>query len=606
MSGIIHSWPIEIDFNRAQIRSRIRETDILDLKSVASYIVFKDGSKIYAKNGNTGMIEYSSADRYDVVKYVFSKAPDNSFIVFKLERTYVYYKPRYVSGGYDLSQLTFKIKKIIRTVVPYYDPDLSIPVTDQRFVYSGDSYLLNKITVAGSTSLSIGNGVATITGPSSGRGEEYYVYNIDTVPASLVIVGEVDSWNATLGTNQAGPMIVVAKDANNRLLWLYDTYAKWFNSYRMVNGTAYDGEVRLTIDMTPPFKLIMAVNFRSAFFFYEKDGKIVYVGRIADTGFGWNDLSVWRQFKIGFGTLADANLSVSFRRFKVVYTPIAGLRDPNVVTDKYGAPLIVDGRIFFTATIAGHEIEIPTAGAGLFSIDLSGNLRFEKPIATRRVDLDNKLYGDYPHQFVYDPDTGFFYVVSSSWSSQSPCRLLLGFTNMNLYEREPLIIDMKQINLAPNPDKDAYDSFLIYDLNAKKWRIVFTNSYPNIYVYENNVVDYTGWTPVANATFTNVTEGNKIVKINGKWYVALAKNDELPYMVAVDYPTLANKFALKADVVAGTSPSPPHPMIVPIPVGTKTKYLLITMDRTSPRANLVIMEADQMNDGYEYPLLIQG
>jgi len=574
--------------------------------STASYIVYTDGSKYYVKNGSTGVIEYSSADRYDVVKYVFNNAPDNSYIVFKLERTYMYYKPKYVSGGYDLSQLTFKIKKIIRTVVPYYDPDLSIPVTDQRFVYSGDSYLLSKITVSGSTSLSIGNGVATITGPSSGSGEEYYVYNIDTVPTSLVIVAEVDSWNATLGSNYANPMIIVAKDVNNRMLWAYDTYMKRFDSYRMVNGTAYDGEVRLAIDMTPPFKLIMAVNFKSALFFYEKDGKIVYINRIADTGFGWNDISVWRQFKIGFGALVSANLNVSFRRFKVVYTPIAGLRDPTVVTDKYGAPLIVDGRIFFGATIASHLEEIPTAGAGLFSIDLSGNLRFEKPIATRRVDIDNKLYGDHPHLFVYDPDTGVFYVVSNSWTSQSPCRLLLGFTNMNLYERKPLIIDMKQINLAPNPNQDAYETSLIYDLNVKKWRIVFANSYPNIYVYENSVVDYTGWTPVVNVTFTGVTEGNKVVKVNGKWYVALAKNDEPTLMVAVDYPTLTNKFALNADVVAGTSPSPPHPMIVPIPVGTKTKYLMITMDRTSPRANLVIMEADQMNDGYEYPLLIQG
>ena len=573
---------------------------------VYDYIVYREDSKYNVKNGQMGIIEYSSADMYDVVKYVFSNARDNSLILFKLDRTYTYYKPKYVSNGYDLSQLTFKIKKIIRTVVPYYDPDLSIPVTDQRFVYSGDSYLLSKITVTGSTSISIGNGVATITGPSSERGEEYYMYNIDTVPTSLVIVAEVDSWNATLGTNIANPMIVVAKDANNRLLWYYDTYAKWFRSYRMVNGTAYADEITYAIDITPPFKLIMAVNFKSAFFFYEKDGKIVYVGRIADTGFGWNDLSVWRQFKIGFGTLIDANFSVSFRRFKVVYTPIAGLRDPTVVTDKYGAPLIINGRIFFGATIASHLDEPSTAGAGLFSIDLSGNLRFEKPIATRRVDLDNKLYGDHPHHFVYDTDTGIFYVTSSSWASQLPCRLLLGFTNMNLYEREPLIIDMKQIYLAPNPNNDVYETSLIYDLNAKKWRIAFINPYPNIYIYENNVVDYTGWTPVANATFTGITEGNKIVKINGKWYVALAKSDELPYMVAVDYPTLANKFALNADIVAGTPGSPPHPMVVPIPVGTKTKYLMITMDITLPRSNLVIMEADQMNDGYEYPLLIQG
>ena len=72
MSGIIHSWPIEIDFNRAQIRSRIRETDVLDFKSEASYIVFKDGGKIYAKNGDSGMIEYSDADISSLLQNVIN------------------------------------------------------------------------------------------------------------------------------------------------------------------------------------------------------------------------------------------------------------------------------------------------------------------------------------------------------------------------------------------------------------------------------------------------------------------------------------------------------------------------------------------------------
>lgn len=69
MSGVLHSWPFELDFNRAQIRSRIRETDILDFKATASYIVFKDGSKYYAKNGFTGMVEYSDTDASNVIQY---------------------------------------------------------------------------------------------------------------------------------------------------------------------------------------------------------------------------------------------------------------------------------------------------------------------------------------------------------------------------------------------------------------------------------------------------------------------------------------------------------------------------------------------------------
>jgi hypothetical protein len=92
MSGIIHSWPIEIDFNRAQIRSRIRESDILDIKSIASYTVFKgaDG-KIYAKSGDTGQIVASDTDLGVVLQSVVNIVPDFGSAT-------IYIKP----GQYDM------------------------------------------------------------------------------------------------------------------------------------------------------------------------------------------------------------------------------------------------------------------------------------------------------------------------------------------------------------------------------------------------------------------------------------------------------------------------------------------------------------------------
>lgn len=348
----------------------------------------------------------------------------------------------------------------------------------------------------------------------------------------------------------------------------------------------------------------MVINYNTALFFYEKDGKIVYVGRILNAG-PFNDLNEWRNFRIGFGGYLGSGQYVAFRRFKVVYTTIAGIRDPNIVTDKYGAPLIdPNGRFYFTATLASHGGEIPSAGHALFSSDFEGNVRLEKIILTRRVDRDNRVYGDHASHIVYDPDTGKFIVLNSSWVSESPCRLLLGFTDMDIRSRGPIVIDMTKINLAPNSGSSAYDPFLIFDLDANKWRLVFVNPFPNIFVYENTEVRTDGWTEVSRATFTGITEGCKMFKVNGKWYVGLGKSDETPYMVAVDYPTLTNKVKLNADLIHGTPGSPPHPTVVPVPVGNMCKYLIVTMDVTDPRANLVIFEADKMNDGYEYPILI--
>lgn len=93
MNGILHSWPIEIDFNRAQIRSRIRETDIMDLKSVASYIVFKDGDKYYAKNGFTGIVEYSDVDATKVIQYAINQSKKGGVVAFRPGTYYI--KPQF-------------------------------------------------------------------------------------------------------------------------------------------------------------------------------------------------------------------------------------------------------------------------------------------------------------------------------------------------------------------------------------------------------------------------------------------------------------------------------------------------------------------------------
>ena len=567
-------------------------------------IVFEDGGTWYAIDTRTKAILKSSTSKDDVVKYVFDNAYDNSIIAFRSPRPYRYFKPKYVSGGYDLSQLTFKIKKVNRFVLPYDDPELSIPITDQRFVFSDDVLLLTYLAQSGSTSISVGNGVATITGTGTGFNEGHYLYSIDTLPFYLCMVLEVDSWTATLGTNYANPMIVITKDANNNILWLYDTYAKRFNSYRRVNGAVYDGEARLAIDISPPFKLMLLLQHRKAYCYYEKDGKIRYVGHIPDVGFDFNDPTVWRQFKIGFAGVCSQNVSVSIRRFKVCHTLCNAVRDPSPVVDKYGAPLIVNGRAYFTATLATGADDFPSMQNALFSIDSGGNVRLERLLITRRVDKDNKLYSDTPSRLVYDPDSDRFVAVFSGWVSESPCKLLLGFSDIDLRSRGLSVIDVKVLDIAPNKDKDAYDAALIYDLGAKRWRIVFANPWPNIYVYENATLDYTGWVGVSGAAFTGITEGCNISKVNGKWYILLGKSDEVPYMVATDYPTLANKFALNADKVAGGLPSPPHPGLIPMPVGNKCKYVLVCMDMTSPRANLVIMEAEQLNDGYEFPILL--
>ena len=51
--------------------------------SPASYIVYTDGSKYYAKNGSTGIIEYSDVDATKVIQYAVNNAPSGGLVLIK-------------------------------------------------------------------------------------------------------------------------------------------------------------------------------------------------------------------------------------------------------------------------------------------------------------------------------------------------------------------------------------------------------------------------------------------------------------------------------------------------------------------------------------------
>jgi len=55
----------------------------------ASYIVYTDGSKYYAKNGSTGIVEYSDADASNVIQYAINSLPSYGGKIFIKAGTYI-------------------------------------------------------------------------------------------------------------------------------------------------------------------------------------------------------------------------------------------------------------------------------------------------------------------------------------------------------------------------------------------------------------------------------------------------------------------------------------------------------------------------------------
>jgi len=57
----------------------------------ASYIVYTDGSRYYAKNGSTGMVEYSDTDATKVIQYAIDKTVEKGYWGTVLLRAGIYY-----------------------------------------------------------------------------------------------------------------------------------------------------------------------------------------------------------------------------------------------------------------------------------------------------------------------------------------------------------------------------------------------------------------------------------------------------------------------------------------------------------------------------------
>jgi len=53
-----------------------------NLKSTASYIIWKDGSTIYATNGTTGLIDYSRTNASAVIQYAIDNLPSSSSVIY--------------------------------------------------------------------------------------------------------------------------------------------------------------------------------------------------------------------------------------------------------------------------------------------------------------------------------------------------------------------------------------------------------------------------------------------------------------------------------------------------------------------------------------------
>jgi len=520
--------------------------------------------------------------------------------------------------GKTIAQLTFKFTKFYH---PHIDRDRIELLRDDfnANTLGGSNLYDTTLTITGSSpTYSIANDVLTVTNTTGANSEQYKLAYVPTIPVFTVEL-KITSWNATLGTDSANGMIVFAKDADNRFLYLYDTVSQQFQLYRVVGGSGAVAWSSSLSGLTPPFRLILLFIGKGFYMLYEKDGTIKYLGEYIENTVDFFDPSVLSTYKLGFGQLLSNNKNISYDYYTIFLTAGFGIRDPCLVTYRDGVtPVIRDNKVFIT--FGGAGAGIGTTYCVLYTLDLATlELKFVGVLCTKSP-TSGKVYYDSPTHIVYDEVAKEYKLAISGWvrwgygGETSYVRVLLGSTTKDILSDYISIVDGYVVNLPLNTSAHQYDPWLRYDASAGKWRIFYTNPFGTVSIAENTSFSTTGWSTVSSATYSGA-EGCKMAKVKGTLYCLTTSNESgvTSRMVYMDYPTLANRAAITVDKVThstGVSLTPPHPMLIPVPLKGKTKYIIVAMDYSQgypntgdSRAGIWIYESTDLNDGYEYPVI---
>jgi hypothetical protein len=325
------------------------------------------------------------------------------------------------------------------------------------------------------------------------------------------------------------------------------------------------------------------------------------------------DPAVLRNYRYGFGA-AGADATVDITGLEAGYFGLAGIRDPHVVNYSDGTPYIRDNKLYFTATQAGLSF-FQAAHWGVWTLDLDDPRRIE-PVAQIFFARGGLVLGDHAGHIVVDERDGGFHVAASSWGDFNfegvHVRYVRTFEDVL---RGVHVLETQRLALPTRVD--SWDPAMVRIDN--RWYVGFVES-----PYQDPVRGFdfhpalargaVGGRPTrlarVGADLTRgETEGIILQKIGGRWYLLASDGDDRQYRVY----DLSVRLLGFLDAPYGTNI--PHPQIVPIAEGGRTRYLMITFNGTQyfepllgygTHGDFIVMRAAQTVRGSEFPLRRPG
>ena len=286
-------------------------------------------------------------------------------------------------------------------------------------------------------------------------------------------------------------------------------------------------------------------------------------------------------------TELNAGAQVLLAGASAYLSPGSGQADIRAITDEEGAPLLDDGRLWFTITVRGRALPHPLQGVfslnpSVFDLRFEGIIVFDMDDGLLRNDLASHLFRDTKSGAWRGWTTGFSALGEAGKPQE---KAILAITSVRDPRRGFSIMKARPIGLVGAHE----DPHGIYDKEAGKWRLLLCEHGKKYRaaIYESDRWDG-GFTRLAGPVDMDST-GTMIQKFGNKRFALFGSADRKLYVRS--YPGLEPAGELKVDLPPWDESHGTRiwPNVIPLPEGYPAPYIALMMDRVNfpgmPKAN---------------------
>ena len=260
-------------------------------------------------------------------------------------------------------------------------------------------------------------------------------------------------------------------------------------------------------------------------------------------------------------------------------SPGSGQADIRAITDEEGAPLLDEGRLWFTMTVRGRTLPHPLQGVfslnpSVFDIRFEGIIVFDMDDGLLRNDLASHLFRDSKSGAWRGWTTGFSALGGAGRTEE---KAILAISSVRDPRRGFSIMKAHPVGLTGAHE----DPHGVYDKEAGKWRLLLCEHGKKYRagMWESDHWDR-GFTRLAGPVEMDST-GTMIQKFGNKRFALFGSADRKIYIRT--YPNLEPAGELKVDLPPWNDQNGTRiwPNVIPLPEGYPAPYISLMMDRVN-------------------------